>query len=342
MSLTVTAIYKFYFPYYNIAAIISAIKQKMSLLKTKAILAIDMGASHTRFAIIKNSKILFKKIIDTTEITKKENLSDQINLIQKEQKKFKLTNLAIAAAGPPSIDKKSIELTRHKFKITTKKLRDKIKIKKIILVNDLVAQAAGIEATTPKQKTPIIKKKPNNKYPKVIIGPGTGLGIAYLLPSGEIIPSSASRTPASIQDEEDYQIIIKEKNKTLTELVSGSGLENIKKHYIKKSTTKINKEDQNHEIFHCKTKNHPHKKAADFYIKHLARTCAINAYNVMAYGGIYLVGDLVANNKECFQTKEFIKQFHSIKHPINILDNIAIYIISDPDLSIKGLEKLSK
>lgn len=124
-----------------------------------------------------------------------------------------------------------IAFTNSPWRFTVSEARERLNLRKLSVINDFVAQACAVQRL---QAADFRQLKPGTAVPgrpRVVIGPGTGLGVAFLLWEGErarVLPSEAGHSSFSPQDERQAKILAglwREFGHVSTErLLSGPGL----------------------------------------------------------------------------------------------------------------------
>ena len=113
-----------------------------------AILLADIGGSQARFGWLENGKM------GSIFHLKCDNFKTVYDAIGSFIKKYpqKLTGIVLAGAGP--FKKNSLEWTnRPQWSVSQKELQKKYRIKKVLIVNDVFAQAEGLRSFYKIKKT---------------------------------------------------------------------------------------------------------------------------------------------------------------------------------------------
>lgn len=113
---------------------------------------------------------------------------------------------AFAFAGPKFDDE--IRMTNADWQVSEKTLRSKFNLERAVLLNDFVAMANGARII-PDDGFQIIRGgKVNYSEPVTVLGPGTGLGLALIVPGMpvRIIPTEGGHRAFSPETDEDRAI----------------------------------------------------------------------------------------------------------------------------------------
>lgn len=95
----------------------------------------------------------------------------------------RLASACFGAAGPVSAD--CIQMTNLPWRLDAGAIAAEFGIGRVRLVNDFEAAAFGIEALGPGDSAMLQRGEPLAHAARVVIGAGSGLGVAYALPQGK-------------------------------------------------------------------------------------------------------------------------------------------------------------
>jgi len=95
----------------------------------------------------------------------------------------RLASACFGAAGPVSDNR--IQMTNLPWRLDAGAIAAEFGIGRVQLVNDFEAAAAGVEALVPGDCATLQRGEPLLQAARVVIGAGTGLGVAYALPQGK-------------------------------------------------------------------------------------------------------------------------------------------------------------
>ncbi len=89
----------------------------------------------------------------------------------------------IGVAGPAENDRAKV--THLPWTVDGPALAEALSIGRVSVINDFAAAAQGVAALRPEQLATLQEGRPLDRAPRLLIGAGTGLGVAALLPEGE-------------------------------------------------------------------------------------------------------------------------------------------------------------
>ena len=147
------------------------------------ILVADIGGTNTRFACATR----VEGEIQLTKITQIAN-SDAPSFIDALTAYLSTfdrvpTRACIAAAGP--VKSGAVQLTNYNWEIVASELTERFGFADAALINDFVAMARAVPNVSQTSFEPLIAGTPEPAAPRLVIGPGTGLGVATLIEAAD-------------------------------------------------------------------------------------------------------------------------------------------------------------
>jgi glucokinase len=137
-----------------------------------------------------------------------------------------------ALAGPTGADE--VKFTNSTWVVSASATKHRFGFKSVTLVNDFAAQARAVPANRPDEFETLIDGTPIAGAPMVVLGPGTGLGMAILVPDSDdwqVISTEAGHqayAPCSPREREIFAHVAKTMPYVSYEnLVSGLGLDRL-------------------------------------------------------------------------------------------------------------------
>jgi glucokinase len=193
----------------------------------------DVGGSNVRLAV---ARINGDGHVDLTHVSRLPvatfpSLGDAIQAWANEGRILPKTAV-FALAGPTGADE--VRFTNSNWVVSASGIQKRFGFKSVTLVNDFAAQARAVPANRPDEFETLIEGKAIAGAPMVVLGPGTGLGMAILLPDGDdwrVLPAEAGHQaygPCSPRERQILEHVSKELPYVSYEnLVSGIGLDRL-------------------------------------------------------------------------------------------------------------------
>ena len=248
----------------------------------------------------------------------------------------RLTAAAIGVAGPARGNK--VRMTHRAWTIDGDKLARRFEIPRVEVVNDLAATAAGIGLLSPKDFLTIQPGKPMEGAPVVVLGVGTGLGVAYLI-NGEIVPGEGGHvgfSPASAEQYNVWNYLFRLHGRVEAEdIASGRGIPNIYRALTdQQAETAWICEQALAKNAHCAT-------AMDIFSECLGNIAGDHALATLARGGIFLAGGVTARIAPSINKQRFRAAFCAKGLLSSPLMRLPVRAITNEKLAVLGAAQLA-
>jgi glucokinase len=237
----------------------------------------------------------------------------------------RITAAAFGVAGPAIANR--VKMTHRPLVVDGNALSDRLSIAEVRVVNDLEAAARGIEGLGPRELVTLQPGKMAFGSPRVVLGVGTGLGVAYLIPDGEGWRTVGGEgghvgfSPASALQTELWQALALKHGRVAAEQVaSGTGLDNINAFL---GGPGINAE-----------------AVLDLFAECLGNVAGDHALACLARGGVYLTGGVIAKTVEKLPKDRFRSAFCSKGVQSSLLMKIPVRAVTNERIVVAGAARL--
>ena len=289
-------------------------------------LLIDIGGTNIRYAFTKIGKNEFFE----AEKSKLESLKSFDPFIKNLTKSKKIKNIIFSVAGPKLND--SISMTNRNLRICAKTIKKKLDLENCFLLNDWEAIAYCIPLLKRGNLTNIKKGEKFNET-SLILGPGTGLGMAIRAGDQNVISSEIGNTDIMLSGFLKHSRFKDCQFSKLEDLISGTGLSNL---YEFQTGKRILTE----QILDLYQNGDSHASlVVNFFIEVFAKFLSQMGLMYLSGNGIKLAGSLIRSLKPIIDKSKFKKSFedHSSKVHTEILEKISIDIIDQEFTCLYGL-----
>lgn len=304
----------------------------------------DIGGTHARFAILDNGNILNPQRVSV----------DDFPGIRQALQNYCNTPCALMIATAAQPDGRNVwRITNNKKWIIDPALLKDSGWDVKILINDFAASARG--ALVSNQTVILREGRPDEKNPRVIIGPGTGLGLAYMTPLRDkryhIQETFGGHMAATAQTEEQCAIvnIIRELHGgehtvIYEDVASGRALPLLYKAVCVRNGAEPDVIDAR-TMLNC---------ADDLNVKQTLRLfhefLGLFAHNAIvtnhAFGGLYIDGGMAHRLYEAgLFDFESMAKFMTLNVTPVVLDKLnatPVCILNDPFAALRGLAEMAK
>jgi glucokinase len=306
----------------------------------KAILTADLGGTNSRFAHFQMGldgtlALVGTKWLPTAKAESFAQILEHLGASDFSLAPGQADIAVIAVAGPvehgtfcaPPYISWDIDLAREE---------DRKSLPQAYLINDFVAQAYACRSPTGKLARPILPGKIVADGTIGVLGAGTALGKASLVPvPGNVflaLPSEGGHayfpfiSPREFSFQEFYQEKSGQQHITGNLVVSGRGLRYL--HWFL-----AGEELEPQEVTARFT---PESETLAWAAKFYGRVCRDYALEVLALGGLYIAGGVAAKNPEIFTHENFRNEFIDSPTMGHLLANIPVFLIDNQDSGLWG------
>jgi glucokinase len=302
----------------------------------------DIGGTNARFAFIHDSSseaVFFEPVrvgaYDTLELALEDGVLPALDTAP--------ATMLLAVATPLVGD--VFRLTNANWTISPSSVIEQFGLRELILMNDFAAQALAAFALQGDELAPLGDGRQLDGYPKVIIGPGTGLGISsaiHVEGKWAILAGEGGHIDLGPRTEREYAVwahLEKANGRISAELaVSGRGLENLYQAicridgvaYRGETAAQISRAAINDTTPQA-------REAVDLFITLLARISGDMALLTLAMGGVYLAGGIVAKMLPAIRAERFRAEFEDKAPHQAILRSVPVNIMMHPAAALLGL-----
>ncbi len=298
----------------------------------------DIGGTNSRFGVLELGSMDVRDV----EVLKNDNFAGLEAAISAYLGKRGITALAAAAVDVAApVDRETITLTNRAWTFSAESLRKAAHAKSFKLLNDFEALAWSlphIAAADLVQLGGEIKAQP---HVKVVLGPGTGLGMATLapLPGGGWmpIPGEGGHVTLPIKTAEELalkdRIMGKDKFAEVEDVLTGPGLFAL---YKAVATNPVQQSPEQVMRAGLAGTDEAAVKTLDHFMTFLARLAGDMAMALQARGGVYLAGGIAPSLVEKLKAPKYRAVFEEKGRLSEVMKHMPWFVITDPFPAFKG------
>jgi glucokinase len=243
----------------------------------------------------------------------------------------------LAVAGPVADDGRFAKITNLPWTIDAAKLEQQFGLGRLSLINDFAGVALGVTALTPDQLVTLQAGEPRADGVKLVIGAGTGLGMAVLVSEGDgfrVLPGEGGHVGFAPQDETQVRIwaaLMKEHGRVTAErVISGPGLVAI--HRILSGENVEPAEISERALGGDAVA----RQSVDAFLAAFGAFAGDMALAVMARGGVYLAGGIAAKILPLMQAGTFLTAFNAKAEHADLACRMPVQVATDPEIGLQG------
>ena len=307
----------------------------------------DIGGTNARFAILVDAFADPKSfpIIHTADFA---TLDDAIQATVLDKTSLQPKSAVLAVAGP--IDGNEIDFTNSPWVVRPRSMLQTLGLEEIIVLNDFEAQALAVSSLPDNARLKVGGGKPHEGASRVVVGPGTGLGVAGLVRARKMwIPVAGEGGHVDLGPRTGRDCAIWPYLKTIAGRVSaeqvlcGRGLVNL---YA--AICKVDGAEAPHTDPAAITEAAVHRRdpqsaeAVDLFATYLGRVAGDLALIFMARGGVYIAGGIFQRILPILKAEALRQAFEDKAPHAGLLRDMPLFIITEPLAALSGLATFSR
>jgi glucokinase len=302
----------------------------------------DIGGTNARFAIIEaaDSKPQSFDIVQTASFA---NIDIAMRDAILPQTKLRPKTAILAIAGPISGDE--IELTNCPWVVRPWVMMDMLGLKDVIVVNDFEAQALAVASLGREHLTQIDGGEPVDDASRVVLGPGTGLGVAGLVRTGASwlpIPGEGGHVDMGPRTPRDYQIFphieLLEGRISGEQILCGRGLVSLYRAIcIADGLAPKYSEPKQVTEAAFSGEDTAASEAVELFATYLGRLAGDLALIFMARGGVYLSGGIAQKIIPVLQNGGMRAAFDDKAPHSAFMKSLPVFVVTHPLAAVAGL-----
>ncbi len=293
------------------------------------ILAADIGGTQSRFGLFDGERLVLERRLASADFP---DFHFALATFLAETRNADIRRACFAVAGPIDDDGRSAHLTNLPWRVNAAALERDFGLPRIILANDFAAAALGAVTAEAAQRIELQAGGALAAAPRLVIGAGTGLGMAIVLPEGDgwrIVPGEGGHIAFAPSDEQQAALwaFLRQRHGRVTweRVLSGAGLAAI------------------HEFLtgeQCSAKD-VGTAAVELFLSAYGAFAGDMALATLARGGVFLAGGIAARRSAAFGAGNFLAAFNAKAEHAAIAARMPVCIAADPALGLRGARLLA-
>ncbi len=255
-----------------------------------------------------------------------------------------LTHVCFGVAGPMFNNR--VQMTNLPWIVDGQSISAEFNISSVRVVNDFTAAASGVEMLEDTDLVVLQAGEPLAAAPRLVIGAGTGLGVAYLIrgESGyQVIAGEGGHTAFAPTTPEQMNLwrdlYTRQGRVTIEDVVSGPGL--VRLYEFIESTQggpAAPVESTPEAIVQAALQHdHPHSlRALDLFIECYGEVAGNYALAALARGGVYVAGGIAPRIMPRLLLGGFLDQFNAKGVYSDVVRKIPVSVVTNDRLGLLG------
>lgn len=256
----------------------------------------------------------------------------------------KITRACFGVAGPSFANR--VQMTNLAWTVDGDEIGTEFRIPSVLIVNDFAAAASGVELLQAEDLVVLQSGEPVSMAPRLVIGAGTGLGIAYLIWTGDryqVIAGEAGHagfSPTTLEEVELWRYLYQQPGRVSTEdVVSGPGLLRIHEFIARTTGRAIPSTGVTPAAIikaALESADPVSLQALDLFIACYGEVAGGCALAVLARGGVYVTGGIAPRILSRLREGGFLAPFNAKGVHSNLMKKIPVSIVSNERVGVQG------
>lgn len=312
----------------------------MANLPTYAIVA-DIGGTNARFSRVDLTTLALDKVA-VYACADFASLAAALIHYQTEQQLMLIKHVAIAIACPVNGDQ--ISMTNFHWQFSVNAMQRQLGLEALQVINDFTAVAMCLPALNAEQKVQVGAGEIQQGKPMLVLGAGTGLGVAYLLKIDDTfipLPSEGGHTEFAVQTEQEWfikQQLAKEYGHVSAErILSGPGLEAIFNALARYRGQDVAPTSAAQIAAQALTgESELAKDSVNQFFASLGSVAGDLALTLSTFGGVYIAGGITPKLLPLMADSEFRSRFETKGRLSAFNRQIATYVVTAAQPGLVG------
>ncbi|GIZ11887.1 glucokinase [Pseudomonas sp. NCCP-436] len=293
----------------------------------------DIGGTNARFALWRNECLESVQVLPTAGYAGPEEAIGAY-LASLDLDPQAVDAVCLACAGP--VVSEPFRFTNNHWRLERAAFCRALGLRDLLLINDFTAMALGMTRLQDGEQRLVRPGTAQIGSPCMVIGPGTGLGVASLLPLGDgrwkALPGEGGHVDlplATLQEAELWQILLDMLGHVRAEdVLSGAGLLTLYRAFSRLSGSPAQLQSPA-EVTTAALSGEPLALAVlEQFCVWLGRVAGNNVLTLGALGGVYVVGGVVPRFADFFAVSGFSRSFVEKGCMSHYLDEVPVWLVT--------------
>ena len=303
----------------------------------KLILTADIGGTKTLLGLAQDGKLLVDRRYANANFQDFASLLASF-LADTRTEAAQIDGGCLAVAGPIADDGRSARLTNLPWHIAADALSSRFGLPGLRLVNDFAAAAMGAVLSAPAQRVTLQQGEALPGAPCLVVGAGTGLGMAIVLPqdaSWRILAGEGGHVAFAPADEQQLALwtFLQARHGRVTweRVVSGPGLAAIHEFIAGVNLSP--------EEIAAQAVAHPdgaERRSLELFLAAYGAFAGDMALACLPRGGVFLAGGIAAKLLPLLRQSGFLAAFKAKAEHADIAARMPLHLATDPLLGLRG------
>lgn len=302
----------------------------------------DIGGTNARFAILLDAYAEPREFpgVRTADFA---SLDAAIEAAVLDKTSVRPLSALLAVAGP--VDGDEIALTNHGWVVRPRAMFETLGLEEVVVLNDFEAQALGVVALGPQHMEKIGGGEAEEEASRVVLGPGTGLGVAGLVHARHMwipVPGEGGHVDIGPRSPRDFAVFPHieaiEGRISAEQMLCGRGLVNLYRAVAAADGVEP-RLSAPAEITAAALSGGDAvaAEALDVFVTCLGRLAGDMALVFMSRGGVFLTGGIVQKIVPALKDGRFRAAFEDKAPHSALMRAMPVHVVTHPLAALAGL-----
>ncbi|MBS3803145.1 MAG: glucokinase [Oleiphilaceae bacterium] len=314
----------------------------MSDLRTQGYALVgDIGGTHARFALVASGAVTPEKI-EILRCDQYQGLEVAIRDYLARAGVASVGRACLAVASPIHGDR--IEMTNNPWRFSVSDIKARFGWPAFKVINDFTAMALGVLHVPDNQRVPVCGGPGESNRPRLVIGPGTGLGVAALVPlQGGWVPLASQGGHVDFAPVDDTEMAILRSLQrrfgrvSVERILCGPGLMNLYRSHAEVAGADVRFSDPKDVTAAALagTDALAHRVLSHF-CEILGRVTGDAALMLGSLGGVYLCGGVLPHFIDFLKHSRFQAGFEDKGRMTDLMRATPVQLVTEPHTGLLG------
>jgi glucokinase len=317
---------------------------------TPLAIAADIGGTHARFRLIRFDAALAEPLAERAlPVANFASFDDALDAFLDASGALResVSSAAFAVAGP--VQGRRVRLTNAPWTIDADGIAETFGIESVTLLNDFEAAASGIEHLPASATVELQRGERDTDRPRLVIGAGTGLGVAYAVPVADrlrVVPGEGGHVGFAPLDREQVRLLEFYRPSlgrvSAEHFVSGAGIARLYAFTARESGSgNVLRSDVEAEGGAAVARlaasgDAAARRAIELFCSIFGAVAGDHALSVIATGGVYLAGGIAPKLERTLRGPLFLEAFRAKGPHAALMQRMSIELVREERLGLLG------
>lgn len=301
----------------------------------------DIGGTNARFGLWRKSRLESIRVFETASFENIEHAVDHY-LHSLTKARLEITQMALACAGP--IHGEHFRFTNNHWHLSRSSFCRRFALNRLVLLNDFAATALGVTRLRKQDSLSLRPGKADPTAPIVVIGAGTGLGVATLVPATNgtytVLAGEGGHVDLPLGDDQEIALWREMKAKhgrvEAEDVLSGRGLLQLYQAVCAFEGIEPRFESQEAVTAAALAGDPSAAKTLDQFCIWLGRVAGNNVLTLGARGGVYIAGGIVPRFASFLASSGFTFAFSDERRMAGYFDQVPVWLVTAEYVGLEG------